>query len=172
MECQCFSVTGSHGLCERCKYDSQSCSFLKNAAKESKEAKEVKVKKEPGVGEGSVSGTKVGTKRKAVAKVNEQETKQKPKKSRASSFASAGSTGNSHTTSISIPSIPLSSLISNEDFNMDAFIPNFDEDPVGQILAILDSVLENAKGVVKGAMFLKKAIKDLRLAEGGDGAGV
>ena len=172
MERQCFSVTGSRGPCERCKYDSQSCSFLKNAVKESKEAKEVKVKKEPGVGEGSVSGTKVGTKCKAVAKVNEQKTKRKPKKSRASSFVSAGSTGNSRTTSISIPSIPSSSLISNEDFDMDAFVPNFNEDPVGQILAILDSVLENAEGVVKGVRFLKKAIKDLGLAEGGDGAGV
>jgi hypothetical protein len=172
---QCFSVSGSRGSCERCKHDNQSCSWLKAAAKESKGAKEIKVKKEPGADEAIVSGTKVGTKRKATGKVEDRGTKPKPKKSRASSFASGDSTRYSRRTSMSYPSLPSSSIIGDEDFEMDDSVRNPPVDnanSVGQVLVILDALEKNAEGVMKGAKLLKAAIKDLGLGESNDGADV
>jgi len=171
----CFSVSGKHVACERCKHDSQSCSFLKNTAKESKDAEEVKVKKEPGTGEEGLGAGKVGAKRKLAAKVDDQGTKRKSKKSRASSSASIISIDDSHATSISIPLIPSSSVVSDEDSVMDfigSYPPVIDADSVSQIFAVLDGILANAEGVVKGAKFLKKAIRDLGLVDSDNGADI
>lgn len=86
--------------------------------KGSKAPKEVKVKKEPGLDEGSIGGTTVGAKHKAVAKVDDEEPKLK--KSWARSFAMSQSTGPLSSMSISFHFILSSSLMGDGDFNMDA----------------------------------------------------
>ena len=147
----------------------------KNVAKELKSVKEVKVKKEPGMDEELLDHAKVGGKQKSAAKVDDQGPKQKLKKSCASSSASIISINDSHVPSLSILLIPTSSAVSNDDSIMDIVDPHppiNDAASDKQILAVLDRVLENAKGVMKGVKFLKKAIKNLRLVEDSDGTDV
>jgi hypothetical protein len=141
--------------------------------RESKVAKEVKVKMEPGVNEGSLSAAKVGVKRKFMVKVDDEEPKRRLRKSRTSSFGSIISIDDLRAPSLSVPSIPTSSVVSDDDFKMDYVNPNpptDDAESVDQLLVVLDAVLKNAEGVVKGAKFLKTAIRKLGLAEDSDDA--
>jgi hypothetical protein len=168
VERQCFSMTETGSTCERCKHDRQSCSLGKG----SKKAKAIKVKKEPGVDEGFLSEAKVGVKRKSAAKADDRGPTRKLKKSRASSFASGGSMEYLGAASLSVSSVPSSFAVSNEDSDMDVVNPHSpvdDADSIQQMLVVLDAVLKNAEGVVKGAKFLKKAIKDLGIAHGDGG---
>jgi len=148
--------------CKRCKRDRKSCTLGLGSAKGAKVMKEVKIKKEPGVDEEVFGDMMVGVKQTSAVKVDKQGPKQKAKKCQASSSASIISIDNLHATSLSIPSMPSSLVVSSEDLVMD-FINSSpsdnNADPVSQIFAVLDGILANIKGVVTGVKFFEEGNK-------------